>query len=177
MVVFSPWFYISTIFLIDPVGGWGLCREENSKIALLSIGFVFLTAPAERRRWNPRSYRRNTPKSTSVIRLLELALVKKCWWVVENLKFGVEKDCEWLNPRNFWVWEGEGEHGLGGFEKELVKAIDGGGAEFRGMKIKEWKIDEHRVVVAVRFDWFGWLVWLKDPVFSFYYSVIIFFFV
>jgi hypothetical protein len=85
-----------------------------------------------------------------------------------------------------------------------VKAIDGGGAEFRGMKIKEWKIDEHRVVVAVRFDWFGWLVWLKikewkidnhrvlvairfdwfgwlvwlkDPVFSFYYSVIIFFFV
>jgi len=38
-----------------------------------------------------------------------------------------------------------------------VKAIDGGGAELRGMKIEEWKIDEHRVMVAVIFDWFGWL--------------------
>jgi hypothetical protein len=38
-----------------------------------------------------------------------------------------------------------------------VKAIDGGGAELRGMKIEEWKIDEHTVVVAVIFDWFGWL--------------------
>jgi hypothetical protein len=46
---------------------------------------------------------------------------------------------------------------LGCFEIELVKAIDGGGAELRGMKIEEWKIDEHRVMVAVIFDWFGWL--------------------
>jgi hypothetical protein len=42
-------------------------------------------------------------------------------------KFGVEKDREGINPRRFLVWEGEGEHGLGCFEKELVKAIDGGG--------------------------------------------------
>jgi len=28
-------------------------------------------------------------------------------------------------------------------------------------------------MVTVIFDWFGWLVWLKDPVFSSYYSVIV----
>jgi hypothetical protein len=61
------------------------------------------------------------------------------------------------------------------FGKELVKAIDGGGFELRGMKIEEWKINEHRVVVTVIFDWFGWLVWLKDPVFLSYYFVIVFF--
>jgi hypothetical protein len=43
------------------------------------------------------------------------------------------------------------------------------------MKIEEWKIDEHIVVVAVIFDWFGWLVWRKYPVFSSYYFVIVFF--
>jgi len=46
---------------------------------------------------------------------------------------------------------------LGCFGTKLVKVIDGGGAELRGMKIEEWKIDEHRVMVAVIFDWFGWL--------------------
>jgi len=44
------------------------------------------------------------------------------------------KDHEGLNPRSFWVWEGEGEHGLGCFGKELMKAIDGGGAELRRLK-------------------------------------------
>lgn len=69
--------------------------------------------------------------------------------MVENLKFWVGKDrAGRLNPRSFWVWEGEGEHGLGSFGKEValrevVEAIDGG-AELRGMKI-----DEQRVVVAV----------------------------
>jgi hypothetical protein len=57
---------------------------------------------------------------------LELVLVEEFWWVVENLKFGVGKDCEGLNPRSFWVWEGEEKYGLGCFKKELVKAIDGG---------------------------------------------------
>jgi len=38
-----------------------------------------------------------------------------------------------------------------------VKAIDDGGAKLRGMNIEDCKIDEHRVVVAIKFDWFGWM--------------------
>jgi hypothetical protein len=31
---------------------------------------------------------------------------------------------------------------LDSFGKELVKAIDGGGAKLSGIKIEEWKMDE-----------------------------------
>jgi hypothetical protein len=51
-------------------------KEETSKSAILFIGFVFLADPTERQRQNPRSHCRNTPKSTAVICLFELVLVR-----------------------------------------------------------------------------------------------------
>ena len=90
-------------------------------------------------------------KNAVVLMFLELLLVEKSWWVVESLKLWVGK----LNPNRFWVWEGDGEHGLGSFRKEvslreIVKAIDGS-AEIRGTKVEVGKKTKHWDLIVVKY--------------------------
>jgi len=92
---------------------------------------------------------------------LELLLVEEyCWWVVENLKFWVGKDCDGLNPTSFWVWEGGVEHGLGSFGKVFaLKEVVEAGAELRSRN-EGWRMEDIRE--QSRGGSNNWLVWMAE---------------